>query len=370
MHIETVRDHCLLKRGVEESFPFDDETLVFKICGKIFAVLALEKPDRVTLKCHPALTEQLRSSHAAVQSAPYFHKATWNQIGFNEDVSDERILLLLDHAYAETLRGLPKKTQVAFFHDGLPPHICHTHLNVCTSTMEVAAQLSPPASPCLQQLITTDLQRIGRGQRGNTWESQNGANLLFSIAFEPLALKPAQQFRLSQVAALSLLEAVRSVRFHMDSSDVSRFTIKWPNDLYYDNDKLAGMLLEHEVQGERITRTILGIGVNVNQTVFHGDAPNPISLAQITGYDTARFILLEQFLTAWVNNLSLIHAAEPLQEKYMQHLYRAQARNLYEDKDGQFHAMIDTVLPDGRLQLRREDGKLQAYAFKEVQYII
>ena len=226
--------------------------------------------------------------------------------------------------------------------------------------MEEAASVATAAN--VAHLITTDFQDSGRGQRGNHWESERGKNLLFSLVFAP-DMEAARQFRLSQAAALSIVATLRPYC-------PGALTIKWPNDIYYGDCKLAGMLLEHELQGSRILRTTLGIGLNVNQDGFHSDAPNPISLRQIVGHELPRQAILEDFLAQWESYLSKALSSESLQEEYKEVLYRRKGLHAYRDAMGEFRAQFDDILSDGHLRLRLENGDIRTYAFKEVAYII
>lgn len=114
MDIEQVRAYCLSKPLSEESFPFDDVTLVFKTGGKMFAVVSLEKPDGVTLKCDPDLAEDYRSRYRAVTPAWHFNKRYWNTVEFGSDVGDRNILEMIDHSYAEVVRKLPRRLRIQY----------------------------------------------------------------------------------------------------------------------------------------------------------------------------------------------------------------------------------------------------------------
>jgi predicted DNA-binding protein (MmcQ/YjbR family) len=99
------------KKGVTESFPFDNDTLVFKVMGKMFALASLNEPDSVNLKCDPEKTEELRAQYMAVQPGYHMNKKMWNTVSFNVDVNDKLLYELIDHSYEEVVKGLPKKTQ-------------------------------------------------------------------------------------------------------------------------------------------------------------------------------------------------------------------------------------------------------------------
>jgi len=111
MHIEQLRDYCIAKKGVEETFPFDNDTLVFKVMGKMFALTSLSKPVSVNLKCNPEKAIELRASFEAVKPGYHMNKIHWNTISYNEDVSDKLILELIDHSYQLVVSSLTKKLQ-------------------------------------------------------------------------------------------------------------------------------------------------------------------------------------------------------------------------------------------------------------------
>lgn len=114
MHIEQLRTHCLSMKGVEETFPFDNDTLVFKVAGKMFALISLKSPYSVNLKCDPAYAIELRQSYHAVKPGFHMNKTHWNTVAFNEDINDKQILELVSHSYETVVKGLPKKTQVLY----------------------------------------------------------------------------------------------------------------------------------------------------------------------------------------------------------------------------------------------------------------
>lgn len=210
-------------------------------------------------------------------------------------------------------------------------------------------------------VVTTCSQSAGRGQRGNSWESEPGKNLTFSYLLRPVGVKPQEQFLLSQAASLAVVDVL--------SRYAEGFSVKWPNDIYYHDRKIAGILIEHTLSGEEITRTIVGIGLNVNQTVFRSDAPNPVSLSQITGDTHDLDSLLKALLDATVRRYRMCDVQrDRLRADYMQRLYRKTGFYRYSDKDGIFEAVVEDVLPDGRLVLRHCDGKIREYAFKEVSF--
>ena len=124
-------------------------------------------------------------------------------------------------------------------------------------------------------VVITDYQTAGRGQKGNSWESERGKNLTFSILLHPNHIPPGKQFILSQLISIAIVGVLKEYDRH--------FTIKWPNDIYWKEKKIAGMLIEVDLTGSSLSNAIIGIGININQRHFKSDAPNPVSLTQITG---------------------------------------------------------------------------------------
>jgi predicted DNA-binding protein (MmcQ/YjbR family) len=112
MNIELLRDHCLSKKGVEETFPFDNDTLVFKVMGKMFALTSLSEPVSVNLKCNPGYAIELRQQYESVKPGFHMNKQNWNTVAFNMDVNDRLLTSLVDHSYEEVVKGLPKKIRL------------------------------------------------------------------------------------------------------------------------------------------------------------------------------------------------------------------------------------------------------------------
>lgn len=129
-------------------------------------------------------------------------------------------------------------------------------------------------------IAVADYQTAGRGQGVHTWESEPGKNLLFSMMMCPKWVPLRQQFLLSEAGALAVKDALDSY--------TDGITLKWPNDVYWYDKKISGTLIETAIDSKGIKRCIFGIGINVNQTEFHSDAPNPVSLAQILGHEVDR----------------------------------------------------------------------------------
>ena len=213
-------------------------------------------------------------------------------------------------------------------------------------------------------LVTAEFQEAGRGAGTNRWESERSKNLLFSIVVYPQQLQANQMFALSEVTALSICSTLGTY--------AEDFLIKWPNDVYYKDKKVVGMLIENDLQGKLVRRSVIGIGVNVNQTIFLSDAPNPISLAQIIGREVNRQQVLDRIMQQFTCYYEMMENERytELHGLYLQHLYRKGEFHTYSDDNGTFMARIIDVEPSGHLLLEDENKKQRRYAFKEVQFII
>ncbi len=217
-------------------------------------------------------------------------------------------------------------------------------------------------------VIYTPCQTAGRGQKGNSWESEDGKNLTFSLLLKHPPVKARDQFYLSEASALAVVEALTAL-----AGD--GFTVKWPNDVYWQDKKICGMLLENSLDGSDIATCIVGIGLNVNQERFVSDAPNPVSLFNITGQEHDLESLLKRVcsrIEQLVNTLDDATAREQLHRQYMAALYRNDGQqHLWEDAAGhRFMASLAGIAPDGTLTLHHEDGTRHDYLFKEVKHII
>lgn len=214
-------------------------------------------------------------------------------------------------------------------------------------------------------VVVTDRQMAGRGQRGNTWEAEPGMNLTFSLLLAPTFVEAKRQFVLSEVVSLAIKDALDAY--------VDDISIKWPNDIYWYDRKIAGILIEHGLQGACLSWTIVGIGLNVNQQVFTSPAPNPVSLRQILGADTDPATLLADILRRIHQAYEALRGGAddaPYARRYFGSLFRKHAWAPFTDHDGPFEGRIVRVEPSGLLVVQRRDGGERAYAFKEIQYVL
>ena len=232
-----------------------------------------------------------------------------------------------------------------------------THIDETDSTNRWLRNCTGGQSSCaIHEVVWADYQTAGRGQGTNRWESERGKNLTFSILLHPVDLPANRQFLLSMQVSLAICEAL--------SEHIGDLSIKWPNDIYWRNAKIAGILIENRLQGQVIRDSIVGVGLNVNQRQFHSDAPNPISLWQICEHETDREQLLKDILAALDRLLG-----QEVREQYLAMLYRRKGFHPYVDKNGAFMAELEDVEDDGHLLLCDDSGAHRRYAFKEVTFI-
>lgn len=220
--------------------------------------------------------------------------------------------------------------------------------------------------PKAETYIRAGFQTAGRGQTGNGWESEEGKNLLCSILLPPRK----ELFELNVVVAVAVQQTIGDA-----------FTIKWPNDIYYEDKKVAGILIENAILGNELKYSIAGIGLNVNQTEWHSDAPNPISLKQITGQTYDLDELMESLMCA-INKV-LTEPIEEVWQYYKAHLYRREGFWPFVEREvstaptmnantnaNAFLARIEDVLPTGEIVLRDQQGNEKKYHFKQVRYVL
>lgn len=233
---------------------------------------------------------------------------------------------------------------------------------------------TPSTNSYLQMLLDTNAattgdavytfnQTQGRGQKGNQWISQPGKNVLLSIAIQPEFLPARNQFLLSELAALAVKKVLDEY--------VDNVCIKWPNDIYIKDKKIAGILIENRLKDAKIEYSIVGIGVNINQTEFPADLPNPISLHQILETETNPELFAEKLHDSLCKNLLNIDTEknDEVRRYYLNSLYRRDGFHPYRDANGDFMAKILDVNASGHLMLEMEDGKVMVYDLKEVTFL-
>lgn len=238
------------------------------------------------------------------------------------------------------------------------------HISETNSTNNYLKELLQTQNVDEGTVVWADFQSAGKGQRGNGWESEAGKNILFSIVLFPGFIKAGEQFILSQIVSLAVANCLQEY--------TEGISIKWPNDIYWNEKKICGILLENTILEDNIGHSVAGIGININQENFRSDAPNPVSLKQITNRDYN----LEEILKTVVDNINMyyqqikIGKTDSLIKQYKESLFRKDGYHLYNDGISNFLARIQDVDSSGILILKTKEGEERHFAFKEVKYII
>ena len=208
-------------------------------------------------------------------------------------------------------------------------------------------------------------QTAGRGMDKNRWESEAQKNLLFSIALNVNYLEAENQFKISQAVSVAIVDTLSQF------IDNQRLFIKWPNDIYFDDKKLAGMLVQNTIEGRMMGVTIIGIGLNVNQIEFPKDLPNPISLKMISGkdYDLENLLnLLVTNIKASLESLRFEEKQHEINQKYILKSYRFGIWSEYFYQNQVKTLKINGFDKYGRLLLCDKEGAGIVCDVKELQF--
>lgn len=218
-------------------------------------------------------------------------------------------------------------------------------------------------------MVVAHNQESGRGQRGNSWESEPGKNLTVTMLYRPKAdMDPRpldeQQFRISEATALGVADTLEAYGLTA--------MVKWSNDVYVGDRKISGILIEHTIIGNRLDNSRIGIGLNVNQREFVSDAPNPVSMYQLLGEELQLARVLDTLSEKLERRLE--QDADTLHADYMSLLWRKDGQyygfRMREGNRAEFQASIRDVRRNGPLVLLMSDGTETAFYFKEVEFIL
>ena len=238
------------------------------------------------------------------------------------------------------------------------------YLPSCQSTNDEAAELLSRDDLPEGTLIVTDQQTKGRGQRGNRWEAQRGQNLTLSVVLKPSFLVATDQFWLNMAVSLAIQDTLAPLL------PAAELTIKWPNDVYAGNRKLGGVLIENTLQGYNLAHSVVGIGLNVNQTTFGLPTATSLLLESPvpTDYSLPGLLttLLEQLEKRYLQLRAGYQAA--LRTAYLQHLYAYQTLRTYEADGHRFTGVLTELDPTGRIGILTA-GAVRYFAFKEVTFV-
>ena len=241
----------------------------------------------------------------------------------------------------------------------------HFKLDATDSTNSYLKELVREGAPQNWTVVSTGQQMQGRGQQGAAWFSDTGKNLAFSILIKEIGLKASDQFLLNCAVSQGIFKALQAF-------DVPRLKVKWPNDIMSGSSKLAGILIENSLVSDRITHSIVGIGLNVNQEEFPPYLPDAVSMKQRTKNHYNLNAVLEALVESIKVEIGFIETGqyETLRANYNEHMYRRNVPHMFRVPSGQpFLAEITGTTDNGLLALRKEDGSEAHYAFKEIEYL-
>lgn len=233
------------------------------------------------------------------------------------------------------------------------------YLPSCHSTNEVASKLLETNGVQEGTVVITNDQTNGKGQRGNSWEADKGKNLTFSLILKPQFILVCEQFNLNILISLGITDALNKIQ--------DGFTVKWPNDIYYHNSKIAGILIQNNIKGKTIDTSIVGIGININQQLFQEQKAQ--SLSQVTGkiYD------LQEVLNTILSCIELRYLELKngyigrLEKDYKNRMYRFGETHLYRAEET-FRGTIIGITKEGQLEIDTGEG-VRKFLFKEVEFL-
>ena len=213
-------------------------------------------------------------------------------------------------------------------------------------------------------LLQTNFQTGGKGQGGSVWESEREKNLLFSFVLRPTFLNITEQFYITVITSLALADTIRS----LFGDDIVK--IKWPNDIYVEDKKIAGVLIENAIQGEKFEWVVVGVGLNVNQKWFQSDAPNPVSLYELLEEDIALDDVLSKFESQFSKRYAQLQSNnyEGLKYEYLTSLYQYKEWKNYRSNNQDFRGRILGIDQYGFLRMETPDGE-RSFDVKEVAYL-
>lgn len=241
------------------------------------------------------------------------------------------------------------------------------HLKKVNSTNSYVMELLKQDHPDEGFVVWADEQTNGRGHGKNTWESEKDKNLACSLVLRPKFIEPSHQFAIAQIISIALC---RLIDKYVKGEEVK---IKWPNDIYVNDKKIAGILIQNILKGDLIEYSVVGIGININQKEFLSDAPNPVSLVHFTkaGHN------VEELLNQLLNEVMIIYSGharqasgEAVHKTYLSYLYRFGQWAEYKAEAYIFEAMITGIGQYGRLVLKMKDGEKREFDFKEVEFVL
>lgn len=236
-------------------------------------------------------------------------------------------------------------------------------------------------------VVSTDEQTAGKGMGSNQWESEVGKNLTFSLALDMGFLPAERQFLLSEAVPLGIIEVIDKVLSDsfegmsfpaevvrmesMPSKSAEKLHIKWPNDIFYENRKLAGILINSTIKANMMDVSIIGIGLNVNQMQFQDWPTHPISMKQITGKEYDLQLLLEQVTESIINKVEILKTnPTAIEQEYLKRLFRYRTWADYEVAGKVLQLYMEGIDEFGRLLLKDKENQTLCFDIKEIKFLL
>ncbi len=238
-------------------------------------------------------------------------------------------------------------------------------LNAIDSTNNFLKNLVKETTVENWTVIQAENQTSGRGQFKNSWQSESGKNLTFSVLCELANFKADKAFYINCCVSLAVFKVLSQ---HIPE----KLSIKWPNDILSHSKKICGILTENVVKNDLIVRTVIGVGLNVNQEVFSAELSNATSMKLVTEVNFDRTRLLKEIVKQIKAQVRQIEAKnfETIKKNYETHLFRINTAAMYENTLGnQFLGRIDGIDHQGRLRVALENDSVQSFDLKEIRFI-
>jgi BirA family biotin operon repressor/biotin-[acetyl-CoA-carboxylase] ligase len=235
-------------------------------------------------------------------------------------------------------------------------------LDTVDSTNDYAKKLIRESTAKEGTVILADFQTKGKGQKGGYWESEKGKNLTLSFILNPSFLDVQKEFYLSMSVSIGIVEFLSQLQLNSK--------IKWPNDIYINNRKAGGILIENAVKNNIIASSVIGIGININQTEFKSIAPNPTSVSLELGKSVDlkdSLSLLLKNLDKWINIL-YDECYPKIRARYRRYLFLKNKKAFFTDKNGKFRGRIIDVEESGMLLVKTDKKEIRKYNFKEIRF--
>lgn len=249
------------------------------------------------------------------------------------------------------------------------------YLPTCHSTNDFCQQLAESNSIENGFCVYTDFQTSGRGQRGNIWEGEVGKNIMMSIFLKPDFMKAADQFQVNIAVSLGIYRAILLFIKEISNQKLQilfdNLKIKWPNDVYFEDNKIGGILIENTILGSNLSSSVIGIGLNVNQLVFENTKASSLKkvLGLVNDLEISQImkLIFEQIECSYLQ--LKMGELEQLKNEYLNRLFRIHEWHYFRKNGYVFNGKIIGIDNYGRLEVETESD-IDFFDFKEIEFVI